>query len=114
MPQSSSGLVWCVPDSAAALHDEARKLLAWEDIQREEDELRLDDTQKRQLNENVRKAQRDLREAVWRTYKHLVLLGKDNALHHKDLGMVHSSAAGDLVSFLLNRLGGATGTWSRR
>src|SRR5205807_7011390 len=25
-----SGLVWCVPDSAAALHDEARKLLAWE------------------------------------------------------------------------------------
>jgi hypothetical protein len=101
-----SGLVWCVPDSASALHDEARKLLAWEDIQVEEDQLRLDDAQKRQLNENVRKAQRDLREAVWRTYKHLVLLGKDNALQHKDLGLVHSSAAGDLVSFLLNRLRG--------
>jgi hypothetical protein len=101
-----SGLVWCVPDSAAALSDEARKLLAWEDIQAEEDQLRLDDAQKRQLNENVRKAQRDLREAVWRTYKHLVLLGKDNALQQKDLGLVHSSAAGDLVSFLLNRLRG--------
>ncbi|HZT80083.1 MAG TPA: Ig-like domain-containing protein, partial [Gemmataceae bacterium] len=101
-----SGLVWCVPDSASALYDEARKLLAWEDIQAEEDQLRLDDAQKRQLNENVRKAQRDLREAVWRTYKHLVLLGKDNVLQQKDLGLVHSSAAADLVSFLLNRLRG--------
>ncbi|MFO0881272.1 MAG: DUF499 domain-containing protein [Gemmataceae bacterium] len=100
-----SGLVWCVPDGASALHDEARKLLAWEDIQGEEDQLRLDDAQKRQLGEQVKRA-RDLREAVWRTYKHLVLLGKDNALQHKDLGLVHSSAAGDLVSFLLNRLRG--------
>ena len=49
MPQSSSGLVWCVPDGAAALHEEARKLLAWEDIQDTEDQLRLDDAQKRQL-----------------------------------------------------------------
>lgn len=101
-----SALIWCVPDSAGALHDEARKLLAWEDIEDEEDELHLDDSQKRQLSENVKKAQRDLREAVWRTYKHLVLLGKDNALQHKDLGLVHSSAAGDLVGFLLNRLRG--------
>jgi hypothetical protein len=99
-----SGLVWCVPDSANDLHEEARKLLAWEDIQDEEDQLRLDDSQKRQLTDNVRKAQRDLREAVWRTYKHLVLLGKDNTLQHKDLGLVHSSAASDLMSFLLNRL----------
>jgi hypothetical protein len=49
-----SALVWCVPDSASALHDKARKLLAWEDIQGEEDELRLDDAQKRQLNESIR------------------------------------------------------------
>jgi hypothetical protein len=101
-----SGLVWCVPDSASALHDEARKLLAWEDIQGEEDQLRLDDRQKRQLTDNVKKAQRDLREAVWRTYKHLLLLGKDNSLQHKDLGLVHSSAASDLVSFFIARLRG--------
>jgi hypothetical protein len=88
------------------LHDEARKLLAWEDIQDEEDQLRLDESQKRQLTDNVKKAQRDLREAVWRTYKHLVLLGKGNTLQHKDLGLVHSSAANDLLSFLLNRLRG--------
>ena len=42
------------------MHDEARKLLAWEDIQDEEDQLRLDDAQRRQLAENVKKAQRDI------------------------------------------------------
>jgi Protein of unknown function (DUF499) len=99
-----SALVWCVPDSAGALHDEARKLLAWEDIHDEEDQLRLDDSQKRQLAESVKKAQRDLKECVWRTYKHLVLLGKDNTLQHKDLGLVHSSAAADLVGHYVNRL----------
>jgi hypothetical protein len=46
-------------------------VLAWEDITDEEDELRLDDAQKRQLAENVKKAQRDIRETVWRTYKNL-------------------------------------------
>jgi hypothetical protein len=101
-----SALVWCVPDDAAALYDEARKLLAWENIQDEQDALRLEDSQRLQLSENVKKAQRDLRESVWRTYKHLVLLGKENALAHKDLGLVHSSAAADLVSFVLNRLRG--------
>jgi hypothetical protein len=101
-----SALVWCVPDGASALQEEARKLLAWEDIQDEEDRLRLDDGQRRQLAESVKKAQRDLKECVWRTYKHLFLLGKDNALQHKDLGLVHSSAANDLMSFYLNRLRG--------
>src|SRR5207244_13581802 len=48
-------LVWCVPDGPGALQDEARKLLAWEDIQDEEEQLRLDDTQQRQLAENVKK-----------------------------------------------------------
>jgi hypothetical protein len=99
-----SGLVWCVPDNAGDLYEETRKLLAWEDIQDEEDQIRLEDSQKRQLAESVKKSQRDLREAVWRTYKHLVLLGKDNTLQHKDLGLVHSSAASDLVSFFTKRL----------
>ncbi len=99
-----SALVWCVPDGAGALNDEARKLLAWEDIQEEQEQLRLDDGQSRQLTENVKKAQRDLRECVWRTYKHLVMLGKDNAVQSKDLGLVHSSAANDMTNFILNRL----------
>ena len=77
---------------AAGLSDEARKLLAWESID-EEDSGSLDDAQKRQLAENLKKAQRDLKESVWRTYKNLMLLGKDNQMRLVDLGLVHSSAA---------------------
>lgn len=99
-----SALIWCVPDAAAALREEARKVLAWEAIQDEEDTLRLDDGQKRQLVENLKKAQRDLKEAVWRTYKNILLLGKDNSIRTVDLGLVHSSAADTMVTLILNRL----------
>ena len=58
-----SGLVWAVPDSPDALRDEARKVLAWEDIADEEDDLRLDEAQKKQLAANVDKAQRDVKES---------------------------------------------------
>ena len=99
-----SGLVWSVPDSSDSLRDEARKVLAWEDIADEEDDGRVDDTQKRQIAENVKKAQRDVREAVWRTYKNVMLLGKDNTWKTVDLGLVHSSAAPNIVDLILNRL----------
>ena len=79
-------------------------MLAWEDIADEEDELRLDDAQKRQLAENVRKAQRDIKETVWRTYKNLMLLGKDNTWKTVDLGLVHSSAAASILELILRRL----------
>ena len=99
-----SALIWCVPASGRTLHEEARKLLAWEDIQDEASDLKLDETQRRQLSENLGKARRDLREAVWRTYKTVMLLGKDNAIRAVDLGLVHSSAADSLVGFIVNRL----------
>lgn len=99
-----SALFFAVADSDAALREEARKLLAWEDIKNEEEELRLDDVQKRQLVENLKKAQRDLRECVWRSYKNIVLLGKDNNPRVVDLGLVHSSAAESMVALILNRL----------
>ena len=59
---------------------------------------RLDDSQKRQLSENLSKAQRDLRECVWRTYKHLVLLGRTTRCPGRISGLVHSSAANDLLT----------------
>jgi len=99
-----SALIWCVPESASALREEARKLLAWEAIQDEAESLRLDEGQQRQLADNLKKAHRDLREAVWRTYKNLLLLGKDNTMRLVDLGLVHSSAADTMVSLILNRL----------
>lgn len=99
-----SAIIWCVPEAAGGLQEEARKVLAWEAIEEEEDELKLDEVQKRQLAENLKKAHRDLRESVWRTYKNIALLGKDNTIRVVDLGLVHSSAADSLVTLILNRL----------
>ena len=99
-----NALIWCIADGASTLNDEARKVLAWEDIKAEEDELRIDEGQKRQLSENLAKARRDLSETVWRTYKNLMFLGKDNRLRIVDLGLIHSSAANNLVQLILNRL----------
>jgi hypothetical protein len=99
-----SALIWCVPDSGKTLYEEARKLLAWEDIQDEASDLKFDETQRRQLTDNLGRSRRDLCEAVWRTYKTVMLLGKDNAIRSIDLGLVHSSAADSLVGFIVNRL----------
>jgi hypothetical protein len=79
-------------------------LLAWQEIETELPSISVDDTQRHQLTENVRKSQRDLRENVWRSYKNILLLGKDNQLRVIDLGLVHSSAAESLVQFIINHL----------
>jgi hypothetical protein len=99
-----SALVWVVADNEHVLREEARKALAWEDIRDEQEELRLDEGQKRQLAQNLKKAQRDLKECIWRSYKNLALLGKDNAVRMVDLGLIHSSAADSLLALILNRL----------
>jgi hypothetical protein len=102
-----SGLVWAVPEGADSLRDDARKVLAWEDIADEETDLRLDDGQKRQLAESLKKAQRDIKETVWRTYKNVMLLGKDGEWKTVDLGLVHSSAAPSIGQLMIERLGQA-------
>ena len=98
-----SALLWAVADSDTLLREEARKLLAWEDIN-DDQSLNLDEVQSKQLVENVKKARRDLKEAVWRSYKNLVLLGKNNTLRVIDLGLINSSAADSLITYYLNRL----------
>lgn len=99
-----SALIWVVADSDSGLYDEGRKLIAWEAIQAEQDELKLDDAQKKQLSESVKRAERDLKESIWRTYKNIILLDKQNKFKTLDLGLVHSSAAENLVTLILNRL----------
>jgi len=98
-----SALIWSVADSAAGLNEEARKLLAWEDIDAEDFD-RLDESQRHQLSQNMKKAQRDLREVVWRSYKNIALLGRDNQVRTIDLGLVHSSAANSMAALILSRL----------
>jgi len=99
-----SALIFTVPQSPFQVKDDARRLLAWEEIQEELPEISVDDAQRNQLAENLKKAQRDLRETVWRTYKNVLLLGKDNHMHTIDLGLVHSSSAETLVQFIVNQL----------
>lgn len=101
-----SALLWMVAEDDAPLKEEARKLLAWEVIEEEHarKQLQLDETQERQLQEALGRSRRDMCEAVWRQYKNLVLLDKENELKTLNLGLVHSSAAESLVGLVLNRL----------
>jgi hypothetical protein len=101
-----SALLWAVAEDPAGLYDDARRLLAWEEINSEyrRGELKIDDTQHRTLETNLGEARRDLRESIWRTYKNVCLLGKDNAVRTINLGLVHSSAAESLTVLILSRL----------
>ncbi len=98
-----SALLFSVVEDDNVLRDEARKMLAWQAIKDEEDE-KLDTSQKTQLMENLKRAQHDLKESVWRAYKNLVLLAKDNTLKKIDLGLVHSSQADSMTKLITERL----------
>jgi hypothetical protein len=97
-----SAVIWIVPETSATIFDEARKLLAWEDI--EDEDLKLDDVQQKQLTENIKKAARDLKESSWRAYNKILLLGRDNTMRTIELGLVHSSAADSMSRFIINYL----------
>ena len=99
-----TALIWVAPESAGDMREQMRTLLAWEDIQDEADQLRLDETQKRQLAESIKRSRRDVTEAIWRAYKNVLLLGKDNKLKRIDLGLIHSSAADTLTNLIVTRL----------
>lgn len=101
-----SALVFAAVDPSENLRDKAREVLAWEDIDDDEEtKKRVDESQIKLLERNRKTAQRDLDEAIFRAYKHLYLLGKDNKLRHIDLGNITSSSAGSLVEAYLARLG---------
>lgn len=100
-----SAVFFAVPEAGGALQEAARRLLACEDIRGDaETHKRLDDSQRKQLDTDTKTAARDLKEAVWRTYNHVIRLVKDNTLQGIDLGLVHSSAAASMTELILNRL----------
>lgn len=99
-----SALIWAISDNDSALRSKARELLAWEKIKEEESRLQLDDSQKIQIRENIQRAQRDLREAVWWSYKNLAILGKDNNLMLIDLGKINPSMSDSLVGLYMSHL----------
>lgn len=99
-----TGVIWVAAHSTAKLKDEARKLLAWEDIQSEEETLRLDEGQRTKLAESIEVAKRGIKEAVWQAYNTILLLGRDNAVKVIDLGQLHSSSAESLPWMILDHL----------
>lgn len=100
-----SALFFAVPDGATPLPDEARKLLAAQDIFDDPETVkRLDDSQQRQLRGAIDKAARDLKEGVWRTYKYVRFLAKDGTLATVEFTQPNSSMAGSLVELITNRL----------
>jgi hypothetical protein len=100
-----SGLLFASPDSATAMAEQARDVLAWEDINDDPDTVRrLDESQQRVLKQKVSRASADLREAIWRAYRHLYLLGKDNVVRQIDLGNITSSMATTIVEVYVNEL----------
>jgi hypothetical protein len=102
-----SGLLFAVAEGGAQLSDAAKTLLALEKLldPTEQERLKLEASQVRELKEKKLRAEQDLREGVWRAYKHILLLGEDNKLRKVDLGeLLHSSAAESLVSLIISRL----------
>jgi hypothetical protein len=65
----------------------------------------VDDAQLKLLARNLANAKRDLDEAIFRAYRHVYLLGKDNKLQHQDMGQITSSSAGSPVELILRELG---------
>ncbi len=100
-----SALLFAVPDASDTVYEAARNLLAWEDIDDDDDtKKRVDEAQLKLLARNLASAKKDLDEAIFRTYRHVYLLGKDNKLQHIDLGQITSSG-GTLVEIILRELG---------
>lgn len=98
-----AALMFAVADSPTVITEQARELLAWEDIEDDgETVARLDESQKRQLAQKLGRAKSDLREAVWRSYRRVYLLGRDNAVREADLGNITSSMAESMVDLILN------------
>lgn len=100
-----AAVVFVVADGMAAMRDAARDVLAWREID-EDDETtsRLDDGQRRQLTVSVGGSKKTLEEAIWRGYRYLFLLNGENTLRQVDLGIVTRSQAASPTENLLNRL----------
>ena len=100
-----SALIFVAPAPGNTVAEAARSLLAWEAVDDDDESKgRLDEIQRRQLTESLKRAKKDLREAVWRSYRYLYLLGKDNTIREIDLGQITSSMAGSHSELILNRL----------
>ena len=99
-----SAVIWAIAEGETLLMEAARKLLAWEMIEDERENLQLSDEQIKQLNRNLERARSDLKEGVWRVYNKVVMLDKNNQLRQVDLGRHNSSSAKNILTLILREL----------
>jgi hypothetical protein len=99
-----SALFFCVADDDTGIKEEARKFLAWDTIDDEADELHLEDNQKKMVRQNMERAKRDVTDNIWKAYKNIYFLDKENKLSHTDLGLIHSSQAKTITDFYIQHL----------
>ena len=100
-----SGLLFVAPDQGSSIMEAARNVLAWEDIEADEDTVRqLEEPQRRSLSQSLGRAKADLKESLWRAYRYVFLLGKHNELRSLDLGQITSSMAPSLCDLVINAL----------
>lgn len=99
-----NGIIGVVPESSQTLKSEARKLLAWTAIGKDASELNFDKDITQTIKENINRARLELKEQVWRTYRHLYLFSKDGEIVEKDMGLMHSSQSESLLDTYLHRL----------
>jgi hypothetical protein len=117
-----SGLIFVVAENGEQLFDAARTLAAIESLEdvTEQARLNLDDADRHKLADEKRRAERELKQGVWRVYRRVVLLGRMSPptepngerttttggleLREVDLGLMHPSASESLVGYLVARL----------
>jgi len=101
-----SALVFAVAEEGTRLFDEAKSLLALESLEdpAERERLKLEGSQLQELKEKKSRTQRNLKEGVWRAYRHVLLLGDQQNLREVDLGLVHSSSSESLAHLIISRL----------
>lgn len=99
-----NAVVFSMADEESRLSEATRKIIAWEEIRDDADDLGLDDSQKQQVERNIKTAAINLKEVVWRSYRYIVLLGKNNELQLIDLGLINSGSSPSLSSFIIERL----------
>lgn len=99
-----SAIFFAVPESGSRLHEASRKVLAWERLSDESEDLPDDDPQRRQVADQLNRARRDLTEAVWQAYHTVLYLGPSGDVVELDLGLLHSSASETLPGLIEARL----------
>jgi len=99
-----SAVIVFAADSISGMRETAREYLAWREIDEDQDTKgRLDPTQKTLLAVNVNGSKKSVDDAIFRAYRYVYLLDKDDNLKQIDLGINTRSGSG-LTENLLIRL----------